>query len=391
LAGDVTTDADGNIFVAGSLAAGAIDFGGGVRSVSSRSAFIAAFDAAGEYRWDRIFTEATVVDQLVVDPDGSLLIAGEMEGPVDFAGRPLPAPVSYYFAKLDVRGEPVWSKTWPALQVAGPLILKWMNLRLFDTDGCGDVFLAGTTDDASAAALGVPSGGLFVAAYTRSGDRLWGKTFGGEYSDQYATIAVDDEGDIFLSGNAGISPDEGPNGSMTVVSFGGEQAPLYYLAKLDAKGDLRWVVDLNPDLVQLESPALLGVDAAGEAIVFTQDDSTTEGVQWFDASGNEAAKATLPPDLVGDGGFTAGAITPSGSVLLAGGVPGATTADLGHIATQEVGRDGTILWSWSSQPVAGPLVGVAALGAGGRPLIAGRHFPVPSAPSLFMGFDASFP
>src|SRR5581483_9251323 len=84
----VAIDASGSVIVAGDFG-GTVDFGGGpVMAASSNDAFVAKYDAGGAYRWSRDFGSASgtaTALKIGVDASGNVLLPViEQGGAVDF-------------------------------------------------------------------------------------------------------------------------------------------------------------------------------------------------------------------------------------------------------------------------------------------------------------------
>ena len=89
----VTTDAAGNVYVAGQLTA-PIDLGGGALSVFGMSdVYVAKFDSSGKHLWSKSFggTGTESIKGLRVDRSGKLWAAGSFRNSVDFGGGALNA------------------------------------------------------------------------------------------------------------------------------------------------------------------------------------------------------------------------------------------------------------------------------------------------------------
>ena len=94
----VSGDAAGNIVLAG-VTAGGLSLGGSTPPLAAgmRGDFVAKYDAAGNWRWDRGFAVETSNDGsgrlgLGVDGAGRVSLAGEFDNTVDFGTGPLTAP-----------------------------------------------------------------------------------------------------------------------------------------------------------------------------------------------------------------------------------------------------------------------------------------------------------
>ncbi len=394
--GAVAVDGRGEIFMAGGLAEGSIDFGGGVRRLSSHQAFIAKFDAAGAYQWDRTYASGAVVQQLAVDPEGNLLIAGALAEGVDFAGRPRREPHygAMFFAKLDPEGDVLWTKTWTGATTTGTLT--------FGVDGCGTIALTGATNQADGPALGVPGNGLFVAEYSPAGDVLWSKTYGGSFGNVLTpSIAFDAEGNLLLFGGFGTNDDGSrcydqngkempcwtcyaePGGAQipcAPVDFGDGTAPEQFLAKLSGTGDLVWQQAGSPtDLPFGDWPALAGVDANGNAVFSgvgnlggqSPPGSDEDVAYQIGADGQETSRVLLPLDSTPPEDPLVVATASSGGVLAAGLPIGAAGLGASGPWIMELDWGGNLLWSGSESSNETHRATGLGFDAAGRPLVTG--------------------
>ena len=270
---DVATDADGNMFVAGSTA-GSLEGA----SAGNIDAFVRKFNSAGELQWTKQFGTSTsdAANGVAVDPSGNVWVTGQTDGALDgpsqggrdsfvreydTAGNlifskqwgtslwdvsqaittdpsgnayitgfntPALAPVdqqNFFVTKFDPQGNVVWTRT-----QGGPLLDQSTELT---TDAAGNVYITGITKSQ----LGdtqFGSGDIFVAKYDPSGTLLWTKQYGTSLNENGFGIQVDASGNIFVGGNAANNPNGGPiTASQGIV------------LSLDANGNERWEQILN--------------------------------------------------------------------------------------------------------------------------------------------------
>lgn len=133
----VTTDADGNVLIAGGFS-GSVDFGGGLlTSAGSRDICLAKFDPDGSHLWSQRFGDSDGQSAYGVASDGagSALVAGGFRGTLDFGGGPLTGEDDIFLAKLDANGNHVWSQSFggPDAQSPGGLA----------ANAAGDVLMTG--------------------------------------------------------------------------------------------------------------------------------------------------------------------------------------------------------------------------------------------------------
>jgi hypothetical protein len=84
----VAVDESGKVFLAGATDS-SVDFGGGTLAVEGEALVVAKLDASGKHLWSKAFGEenASILPKHVVaSHQGRFVIAGEMQGGVDFGG-----------------------------------------------------------------------------------------------------------------------------------------------------------------------------------------------------------------------------------------------------------------------------------------------------------------
>jgi hypothetical protein len=135
----VATDADGSVVLAGNFE-GTIDFGGGVlTSGGGNDAFLAKFDGAGTHLWSRGFgdEEGQTGQSTAVDGDGNVYLTGSFAGAADFGGGELTSAggLDIYLVEFDAAGGHLWSQSY------GDTLGQWGESVAVDSDG--NVLLAG--------------------------------------------------------------------------------------------------------------------------------------------------------------------------------------------------------------------------------------------------------
>lgn len=123
--------------------------------------------------------------------------------------------------------------------------------RLIATDGNGNIYIAGTFKysvdfDPGINEAIVPHYGnqyyqdndIFIAKYTKNGEYLWAIHIGGEEPDNVEDMAVDTEGNVYITGNFADSLDFDPSDQQVFLKSVGQKN--IYLAKYDGKGNYQW-------------------------------------------------------------------------------------------------------------------------------------------------------
>ncbi len=113
------------------------------------------------------------------------------------------------------------------------------------TDASGNVYMTGYTNDNSgkfgSGGFQNSSGGgndAYLVKFDANGTRLWSTYFGGTGDDQGYNVAVDGNGDVYLSGQTSSSSNIASNGAFQTIYGGGTYDA--FLAKFNSAGNLLW-------------------------------------------------------------------------------------------------------------------------------------------------------
>ena len=110
----IAVDNAGSVFIAGNFN-GTVDFGGGpLISQGSGSMFVVKLDTNGQHVWSKSFvgTGENYARGIAVDSMGHVLVTGFFGGSITFGGTALTSAVGagIFVVKLDINGEHLWSK-----------------------------------------------------------------------------------------------------------------------------------------------------------------------------------------------------------------------------------------------------------------------------------------
>jgi hypothetical protein len=227
--------------------------------VSGSSIYLAKLDASGKHVWSKRFGDANkrYSRRVAMDSAGNIVVIGNMLGPTDFGGGPLPmvGTSDGFVAKFDAAGNHMWSKQIGNVDVTHPTSLA--------IDDAGNVVVSG--DFQTSIDLGggmMQSAGqrdLFVAKLDAAGNHVWSKRFGGVGDDAEANLDVDKSGNLLLVGHFPTTIDFGAG---SIQSAGDLDL---FVAKLDAAGNHVWSKrfgDANP-----QSWISSATDPAGNIII----------------------------------------------------------------------------------------------------------------------------
>jgi hypothetical protein len=286
---EVSTDALGNVFIAGEGAAANVakyDSSGSLHwvrkipgqtlsnSVSadgrgnayfaangSSDAFLGKYDDAGNLLWVRQFGSTNSDESHAVTSDilGNAYIAGSTHGNLTGTTE---GGVDAFVGKYDSTGNQLWIRQFGTTETDGALAVS--------TDAVGNVYVAGVT----AGSLGGVNEGsydTFVRKYDATGNVLWTRQLGTTSDDgccSFGNISFDTLGiavdglNVYLASQTEGSLG-GPNGQ-------GETSPQDvsedgFIAKYDADGNLRWLEQFGTGASEVASG--ISVDGLGNVYI----------------------------------------------------------------------------------------------------------------------------
>lgn len=113
------------------------------------------------------------------------------------------------------------------------------------TDNLGNTYSVGSFTNNIYLVFGIPPYGavgeadVFVKKLNANGDFVWGRTFGGNFSDKANSVSINNQGDIIITGffEDTIDLDPSPTGVFNVVSIGDRDV---FIVKFTSDGDLVW-------------------------------------------------------------------------------------------------------------------------------------------------------
>lgn len=251
MATDLAIDTDGNLALTGCLdsSGGGADLGGGSTQVmGEKDAFVARYDARGQFLWRRTFGSRGVGPngawrgEAVVANSNSIVIMGHAEvtsteSSVELGNGPLPlvstgqAPV--FVASYNASdGRYQWAKLCQGLPDHGSI----ESLNMASANG-GDLFLSGSMGGDNQINCGVsspalpaqPGSSAWVARFTSSGSNQWTISFRSAGTPD-GILGV--ESDVVMTGRAS-----------SVTSFGGNAVPenaMYLVRLAGVDGSVRW-------------------------------------------------------------------------------------------------------------------------------------------------------
>jgi len=195
---------------------------------------------------------------VAVDDRGDFVVTGFFEGDVDFGDGPISSEgyTDVFVVKRDATGAHVWSVGFgDAGQYSTGLGVA------IDADGCVVVTgkFGGEIDFGGGPLVARGSSDVFVVKLDADGEHLWSRRFGGEDVDIGSDVAVDDDGNVFLTGQF-----------RELVDFGGELLASagdhdMFVAKFAANGVHLWSRRYGGAAKDLANA--IAVDGWGDAVV----------------------------------------------------------------------------------------------------------------------------
>ncbi len=247
----VAVDGSGNVYVTGRFQ-GTVDFdpGGGVFNLSSDGgsvdAFVLKLDSLGNFVFAKaVGSSSTDVGlSVAIDSIGNIYASGYFSATVDFDpgvgvfNLSAAGGLDVFVLKLDSSGNFIWAK---AVGGGGTDTAIGMTV-----DGSGNVYATGQFGgmadfDPGAGTLNLTSAGgqdVFFLKLDPSGALVWAKAVGGPNDDVGYSVAVDNSGNVYATGDFSNTVDFDPGPGVFSLSGAG-QTDVFFL-KLDPSGNFAW-------------------------------------------------------------------------------------------------------------------------------------------------------
>ena len=254
----IARDGAGNVYITGNFS-GTVDFDPGLGTVILTSAgsediFLVKYSATGVFIYAKRMG-GTNVDQataIAVDISGNAYITGKYTFTADF--DPGPGTVNLttsgvygiFIAKYDASGNYVYAKS-----TDGSTGYNASNSIVVDLSG--NVYITGhfegTVDfDPGVGVANLTSAGgwdIFFAKYNASGNYVFAKRIGGVGTDESISIALDGNGNSYITGYFYDTVDFDPGaGIANIISNSGQM----FLAKYDTSGNFVFVKQMGGEI-----------------------------------------------------------------------------------------------------------------------------------------------
>lgn len=205
---------------------------------------------------------------VAVDAAGNVYIGGYIRGPIEGGNTGSP---DAFLAKFNSSGNQLWNKR-----------LGTSSYELsysIAVDAAGNAYITGFTGGS----LGGVSASSFLAKFDSSGNELWIEQIGVGERDSSRSVAVDADGNVYISGTT--------DGSIGGINAGLRDA---FLMKIDSNGNEQWTKQIGT--AGIDIGISVAVDTTGNAYLSGYTYGDFEGVNAgltdaflakFDSSGDE--------------------------------------------------------------------------------------------------------
>ena len=281
---ELVLDGGGNIFLTGAFENTAdFDPGAGTANLSSAGdldGFFAKYDASGNYLWAKQIsgTNDASVNSLAVDGSGNVYLTGDFYQTADFdpgagtANLSSAALSDVFIAKYNASGNYLWAK-----RIGAASYDTGSKLLL---DGNGNMCILGYFGSApdfdpgagTATLTGAGDYDCFFAKYDASGNYIWAKGIGGTGRDFGNDLALDGNGNFYITGEFRNMVDFDPGaGTANRVSAGFSDI---FTAKYDASGNYQWVERSGG--IEYDRGSCIAVSSAGKISVGGKFEATVD-------------------------------------------------------------------------------------------------------------------
>lgn len=329
----VSVDSSGNAFVTGRTSGG-LD---GNTSQGYYDIFLTKYDTNGNKLWTK--QPGTASDDIAmgvaVDSSGKVFVTGYTGGGLD--GNTNQGSMDMFLTKYDTSGTRLWTKQ---LGTAANDYGRGVAV-----DSSGNAFVVGDTFGGLDGNTNQGSNDIFLAKYDTNGNKLWTKQLGTTTSDEGVAVAVDPDGDIFVTGDTLGGLDGNTNQGNRDM----------FLTKYDTNGNILWTKQLGT--TTLDYGMGVAVDSSSNAFVtgYTAggiDGNTNQGNNDMFLTKYDTDGTKLWTKQLGTASFDFGrAVTVDslGNAFVAGdtegGIDGNTNQGASDMFLTKYDTDGIKLWT----------------------------------------------
>ncbi|QMU29533.1 FlgD immunoglobulin-like domain containing protein [Adhaeribacter radiodurans] len=191
-------------------------------------------NATGSKLWDKRFggTNADHLTALLAAPDGGYLLGGySRSGRTRDKSENGGGVEDYWVIKIDSLGNKLWDKTF------GGIYTDKLSAMVLTLDGgylLGGSSNSRTSEDPNGVVKGYSD--YWVIKIDATGNKIWDKTYGGDYIDDINSLLPTPDGGYLLGGSSGSNK----SGDKSEANKGFFYTPDYWLVKIDGTGKKLW-------------------------------------------------------------------------------------------------------------------------------------------------------
>ena len=246
----ITLDTFGNIYTTGQFE-DTTDFDPGagtfnLNSIDFYDIFVLKLNSLGDFVWAKSMggTAHDESSSIKVDALGNVYTTGWFAGTADFdpssaiSNLTSNGDADVFILKLDASGNYAWVKDFGSSAFDRGWAIGIDGLNNIYTKG----IFNGTVDfDPNFGTYNLTASGIdntFISKLDQSGNFIWAKGFSGNSENYGQSIALDDIGNVYTTGQFNGTVDFDPNADSTVLTSIGSAD--IYVSKLDDSGNLIW-------------------------------------------------------------------------------------------------------------------------------------------------------
>ncbi len=247
----VAVDAASNVYVVGTYSS-SFSFGSAGMGVDGfNDIFIAKYNSKGDGLWiQRITgTETEEVKDIAIDANGDVYVTGEVSTNAGYYANPddvrlgilsrktVKGKSDAFLAKYNRDGNLLWFRNYGGgnPDAATSIALHSSGIYMTGTFGAANTVLGSIT----LGGLGVEGKNeMFLAKLNYNGDVLWAVSSGGSESDFASSVAVDNDGNVYMLGSY-ESPGTFRSASGAASNYSSNVNPDIFIAKYDSFGNLQ--------------------------------------------------------------------------------------------------------------------------------------------------------
>lgn len=226
-----------------------------------------------EFSWARSMGSFSVdrAQAVVTDPQGNVYTTGLFSSTADFdpgnGVTNLSSAGNYdiFIQKLNPAGELIWIK-----QIGGIADDVPYGIEI---DADGNIFIAGYFSDqvdfdpGAGSTLLTTAGNYdaFIVKFDSNGNFVWGNKIGSTLGDYAHDVAIDDAGNVYITGIFGGTVDFDPGAGTSNLTSVNNSSYESFILKLTNSGDFTWVKQLGG--AEDEYARAISTDAAGNVYI----------------------------------------------------------------------------------------------------------------------------